>query len=240
MTDMLHALYIPGLTFAWGLAFGFSHCIGMCGIFVASYTAQSSRTVDPSIARRGPGWTAHFLFHGGRLISLVTLGTIAGAAGTLSHRWAAAQGAISIIVGLVMLGLALGFAGIVPALRLPEPNLLGAGGGAPRRLFIRVLRSERTLKPLGIGIFVGLLPCGLTYQALIVAAATGSVPRAVLTMAAFCLGTVPGLLTLAVFGATLFGGLLVRPAFRDRMTQVAALIMLAIGVAFLWRGWNGF
>jgi sulfite exporter TauE/SafE len=264
------APYIPMLAFSWGLAGGFSHCIGMCGVFVAAYTGptdvsarpSSKGPTSPQVQAGGAATTTappharaigsglrtsalaaggrHMLFHAGRLTSLVTLGMIAGALGSIGHQWAAAQGVVSIAAGVLMVGLALGFAGIMPWLRIPEPDVLGAGGGVLRRLFARALRSDSASRPLLIGLFVGLLPCGLTYQALIPAALSGSIARAALIMALFCAGTIPGLLTFGVAGNLLFGGLLMRPHFRLAMTKVAAFIMAVIGVVFVWRGLGGF
>src|SRR3569833_253078 len=243
--------YIPLLAFSWGLAGGFSHCIGMCGIFVASYTAPSKPiAIDTSrIDRKSEGGTAvaerpkvklhperHIMFHVGRLATLTLLGAIAGLIGEIGHQWAQVQGAISIVAGLVMVGLALGFAGVVPWFRIPEPDVLGAGGGVLRRVFLRALQSENFLKPLFIGAFVGLLPCGLTYQALIPAATSGSVITAMSTMALFCVGTMPGLLTLGLFGNVFLAGGLMRPEFRNIMTKVAAVIMGLMGVVFVMRG----
>ena len=118
------------LAAAWGLAGGFSHCIGMCGIFVVSYAGMPAK----GDARRFVHPERHLLFHGGRLLSLAALGVIGGALGDLSHRWAAVQGAVGVAIGLLMVGLALGMAGILPWLRIPEPDVLGAGGGRGRRL----------------------------------------------------------------------------------------------------------
>ena len=56
-------------------------------------------------------------------------------------------------------------------------------------------------------------------------------------MLCFGLGTVPGLLTLGVFGNALFGGLLTNLRFRTMMTRVAALLMAVMGAAFIGRGW---
>ena len=215
-----------------GLASGFSHCIGMCGIFVVSYAGMPSK----GEARRLLHPARHVLFHGGRLAALALLGLAGGMIGALGHRWASAQGAVSLAVGLVMLGLALGLAGFVPRFRLPEPDVLGAGGGRVRRAYSAVLRSHSALKPLGIGIFVGLLPCGLTYNALLATFTLRPLSGALL-MLCFGLGTVPGLLALALFGNVLFGGLLMRMPFRVAMTRVSALLMAALGLAFLWRGW---
>jgi sulfite exporter TauE/SafE len=216
----------PALVFVWGLVGGFSHCIGMCGVFVIACGA----------AAKGPRVLPHLLFHSGRLLSLLTLGMIAGALGSIDHRWAAAQSAVSIGAGVVMLGLALGFAGVVPWLRIPEPDVLGAGGGLGRRLFVRALRSEHPLRAGLIGLFVGLLPCGLTYQALIPAAVSGSAARGALTMALFGIGGMPGLLTLALLAQTPLGKILSNTPLRQRMTLVSAAVMAVLGIVFFWRG----
>ncbi len=225
MLPLLNTAYF--LALALGLASGFSHCIGMCGIFVVSYAGGPAR-----------GAGRHLLFHGGRLAALMGLGLAGGAIGALGHRWASAQSAVSLVVGLVMLGLALGLAGIIPKFRLPEPDILGAGGGRLRRAYLQVLQSKHALKPLAVGVFVGVLPCGLTYNALMATFTLRPLSGAGL-MLCFGLGTVPGLLALAVFGQSLLGGLLTRLPFRVAMTRVSALFLAALGAAFLWRGWAG-
>ena len=227
---------IPWLVFSWGLAGGFTHCIGMCGVFVASYSGLAAQ----GSTRRFLHPERHVLFHGGRMLSLVALGTIGGLVADITHRWSFAQGAISLGAGVLLIGLALGFAGIIPWLRIPEPDILGAGGGFGRKLFVRVLKSQNVWKPLMIGVFVGLLPCGLTYQALLLGALSRGPAQGALTMALFCLGTIPGLLTLGLFGGAVFGGLLTRPGFRLGMARISALLMAAMGVAFLLRGWSQF
>ena len=216
------------LALGLGLASGFSHCIGMCGIFVVSYAGAAGR-----------GGVRHWLFHGGRLAALAALGLAGGAIGALGHRWASAQGVMSLSVGIVMLALALGLSGVFPKLRLPEPDVLGAGGGCLRRVYLRVLQSKSVLKPLGVGMFVGVLPCGLTYNALLATFTLRPLSGAAL-MLCFGLGTVPGLLALGVFGQSLFGGLLTKLPFRMAMTRVSAVFMAALGLAFLWRGWANF
>lgn len=228
------------LALGFGLAGGFAHCIGMCGIFVVSVGGLAEKGERRRFA---PG--RHLLFHAGRLISLTTLGALAGAIVGLGNVWAKTQGIVSIGAGVVMLGLALGLAGIVPRWKLPEPDVLAAGGGRGRRLFVRVLQSKSAFRPFLVGLFVGLLPCGLTYTALLTAATAtlshSPTPQTgALLMLLFGLGTVPGLLTLGVAGSALFGGLLLRPAFRQRMTQVAAVVMAVMAAAFVWRGWANF
>lgn len=220
------------LALGMGLASGFSHCIGMCGVFVVSYAGMP----DKGDRRRLLHPERHVLFHGGRLTALAILGLAGGMIGALGHRWASAQAIVSLAVGAVMLGLALGLAGLLPGFRLPEPDVLGAGGGRLRRLYLQVLQSRSTLKPLGVGLFVGFLPCGLTYNALMATFTLHPLSGAFL-MLLFGLGTIPGLLALALFGNALFGGLLMRLPFRLAMTRVSAVFMAALGLAFLWRGW---
>jgi sulfite exporter TauE/SafE len=226
---------IYGLALAWGLAGGFSHCIGMCGVFVVSYAGINS----PNEQRRFAHPERHALFHAGRLVSLGVLGTLGGVIGALGHRYAALESAFSIVVGVLMLGLALGMAGVFPRFRIPEPDILGAGGGRGRRLFVRVLKSHSVLRPLMIGLCVGLLPCGLTYNALM-ATFTLTPWRGALLMLCFGLGTVPGLLALGLFGGALFGGILINLRFRRAMTFVSAAFMAILGLAFLWRGFASF
>ena len=221
------------LALGMGLASGFSHCIGMCGIFVVSYAGMP----DKGETRRFLRPTRHLLFHGGRLAALALLGLAGGVIGALGHRWAVAQGVVSLLVGVAMLGLALGLAGAFPRFRLPEPDVLAASGGVLRRVYGRVLRSRHALKPLAVGVFVGFLPCGLTYNALLATFTLRPLSGALL-MLCFGLGTIPGLLALALFGQTLFSGLLMRLPFRLAMTRVSALFMAALGFAFLWRGWT--
>jgi hypothetical protein len=219
------------LALTWGLAGGFSHCIGMCGIFVVSYAGLPDKN-DPARFRQPE---RHLMFHAGRLISLTTLGLLGGAIGALGHHWATLQSIVSIAAGGLMLALALGLVGLWPRFKLPEPDIMSAGGGRLRRLFLRALRSQSALKPLVIGVFVGLLPCGLTYNALLGTFALRPLSGALL-MVAFGIGTVPGLLALGLFGNRLFGGLLTSLRFRSRMTQVAAALMAVLAIAFVWRG----
>lgn len=221
------------LALGWGLAGGFSHCIGMCGVFVVAYAGvpnkDAPRRIDP---------VRHVLFHGGRLATLAALGALAGTVGNITRGWAHAQGIMSIAAGVLLVGLALGFAGLVPQFKIPEPDIMGAGGGVLRRAFVRVLRSRSVLKPALTGVFVGLLPCMLTYQALFATLTLGPGGGALL-MLLFGLGTVPGLLMLGVFGNAVLGGVLMRASFRTRMTQISAALMAALGLAFVWRGVQG-
>jgi hypothetical protein len=229
------SLYL--LPLLWGLAGGFSHCIGMCGIFVLSCSggpigADGKPRPAPHLLER------HLAFHAGRLIILGALGALAGAIGSLAGfaaHFARTQGIVSIAAGAVMALLALGYVGIIPKLKIPEIDVIGAGGGWGRRIFVRTLKSHNSFRPFLLGLLVGLLPCMLTYTVLIPAAATLSAVKSLFIMLAFGIGTTPGLLTLGLVSGV-FAGLFNRSAFRVAMTRVSALIMLAMAGVFIWRG----
>ena len=53
---------------------------------------------------------------------------------------------------------------------------------------------------MGLGLLLSGLPCGLLYAALAAAAATGSALAGAIVMLAFCLGTIPALIGVALMG----------------------------------------
>ena len=177
---------------------GFSHCIGMCGIFVLGVngdTKSSSQVIWRQV-----------MFQSGRLISFAVIGALVGYLGSLTRfagRYESIQAWSGLITGTILALLALGQIGIFPSLRLPEPDVLGMAGGKGRRLYAQTLRSRAFWQPLALGVFVGFLPCGLTYTAAIAAAGTLSAVNGLLTMCVFCLGTMPGLITLALSQSSL-------------------------------------
>jgi hypothetical protein len=83
--------------------------------------------------------------------------------------------------------------------------------------------------PLLVGLFLGLLPCGLLYSAVIAAVARGGALDGALAVALFGIGTAPALL-----GVSLADELLVRHrALVNRLSQV---VLLAMGAWLLWSG----
>jgi sulfite exporter TauE/SafE len=234
MSISSHGGFASTLIFAalWGLAGGFSHCIGMCGIFVISVNGATGASTRNQALRHGA-------FQLGRMFALCLLGAIAGAVGSLTAfatRAEFAQGVLSAFCGAVLILLAIGYAGIAPKLRLPEPDIMGAGGGAGRKLFLNVLRRRDWLQPPLVGVMVGFLPCGLTYSILFWAAASQSAVRGALTLLIFGLGTIPGLFALSMFGHR-FSELLGSVRTRLSMTWIGAAVMMIMGAMLIWRSW---
>jgi sulfite exporter TauE/SafE len=80
------------------------------------------------------------------------------------------------------------------------------------------------------GLFTGLLPCGLLYGMLALAASTRDVVQGLVAMVAFGLGTVPAM------AAAGLGGSLLGLAARRRLHSVAAWCLVLTGLISIARG----
>ena len=98
------------------------------------------------------------------------------------------------------------------------------------------LFTGRYLMPVAktylLGLFWGVLPCGLVLSALLLAAAAGSVVGAGLTMLAFGLGTAPLGLGIGWAGRQVKPG----PQWTARLRPAAAIIVLLFGLQMTLRG----
>ena len=157
-----------------GLAGG-PHCVAMCGAACAGLgRAADSR----SAAALGS-------FQLGRLLGYATLGGVAATAvqgiGWLGSHTAALRPIWTLMqVAALILGLLL-------LVRARQPLWLDLPA---RGLWQRLHRFSGTRSgPLLLGAMWSLLPCGLLYSALLVAALAGDAWSGVLTMAAFALGS---------------------------------------------------
>ncbi|HYN41052.1 MAG TPA: sulfite exporter TauE/SafE family protein [Thermoanaerobaculia bacterium] len=206
-----------------GLLGGFGHCIGMCSPFVLFV----SRRYVPDGAGRGAAFLAQIWYTLGRVVTYAILGALAGALGgavQLAGSLLGIQRAASVVAGAALVLWALAaLSDLVPG--------FSAGG----KLFGRVagaLRGRVPGHPFATGLFLGLLPCGLLYSAVIAAVARGGVLQGALALAVFGLGTAPALL-----GISLADELLARRrSFVNRLSQ---LFVLAMGAWFLWTGLAG-
>lgn len=208
---------------ALGLLGGFGHCVGMCSPFVLFV----SRRYAPPPAGRSAAFTAQLWYTAGRVVTYAVLGAVAGALGGVVQMAGALLGvqrAASVVAGGVLVVWALvALSDLVPGLET---------GGS---LFARVagrLRGRVPGHPFAMGLFLGLLPCGLLYSAVIAAVARGGAIEGAVALALFGAGTAPALL-----GVSLADALLARNrAVLNRLSQV---FLLAMGAWFLWAGLSG-
>ena len=196
---------------------GSAHCVGMCGGFVALLGVGGE-----GVARRQ---AAYFL---GKTGMYAAFGAVAGAAGlALREVFAGVSGVVAVGLGGAMVAAGLAVCGVAWRRR-------GEGGGrvAARLgpLVGRVMASQKPGALVALGAVNGLLPCGLVYGMLAVAASSGSPGRGALTMAVFGLATLPALALVGAFGSRL------RPSRRVWMQRLAGVLIVGMGLLTVARG----
>jgi sulfite exporter TauE/SafE len=216
MITLVGAVFVASLL-------GSAHCAGMCTPFVCFYAGADARA---------SGW-GHLAYNGGRLVSYLILGAIAGAVGAgiqqvgygvgISRAAGSVAGILMIVWGVVQLL-------VVRGIKVPTPTPLA---GAQRWMAAR-LRDVKDLAPtaraLTVGLLTTLLPCGWLYAFVITAAGTGSIPDAMLVMAVFWTGTLPMMVAIGVGIRRIAGPL------RDRLPVFSAIVLVVIGLYSLSGG----
>jgi len=208
----LSAAFLAGLL-------GSAHCVGMCGGFVALLGVGGDAR---GVARRQAAYFA------GKTGTYAAFGALAGAAGlALREVFAGVGGVVAVALGVAMVMAGLAVCGVA---------WRRGGGGAGRLasrfgpIIGRLVSSERPGALVALGAVNGLLPCGLVYGMLAVAAGTGSAGRGALTMAVFGMATLPALAVAGTFGARL------RPSRRVWMQRLAGALVVAMGLLTVARG----
>lgn len=209
-------LTLAGAVFVASLL-GSAHCAGMCGAFVCFYAGADARA---------SAW-GHLAYNGGRLVSYLLLGSLAGAVGAGVERVGTGVGvarAAAVTAGILMIAWGIMTLLVQRGIRLPTPAPFV---GAQRWLANR-MRDVRDFPPvaraLTVGLLTTLLPCGWLYAFVVTAAGTGSVRDALVVMTIFWAGTLPMILAIGVSVRKLAG------PFRDQLPLVSALFLVVIGL----------
>jgi sulfite exporter TauE/SafE/copper chaperone CopZ/plastocyanin domain-containing protein len=213
-----------GMLFVIGLITSV-HCAAMCG------GINLSQCIPPMAARGAVGkqWEAllpSILYNGGRVLSYTTVGSIAGAFGsviTISGRF---QGAAQLAAGVFMVIMGINMLGIFPALRRFNLHM--------PRIFAKKIDEQKAAhkNPLLIGILNGLMPCGPLQAMQLYALSTGSPIAGGISMLLFSLGTVP-----LMFGIGALSSILSKK-FTRRVMKLGAILVTALGMAMFANGWN--
>ncbi|MCC6317895.1 MAG: sulfite exporter TauE/SafE family protein [Gemmatimonadaceae bacterium] len=192
---------------------GSMHCAAMCGGFVCLYAGE----------RRGAA--AHLAYNGGRLVSYVGLGAIAGLAGSTVDGAGAMLG-VSRLAAIVS-GVLLVTWGVSLVLRAHGVRVGAGSVSFASRWMGPALARTRHASPVAragtIGLLSTLLPCGWLYAFVATAGGTGSVAGALGVMIAFWAGTVPAMLAVGAGLQRLTG------RFRTRLPLVTAVAVIVIG-----------
>jgi len=198
--------------FALGIVGG-AHCVAMCG-GVASLLGSAA-----------PGGARYVVaYNAGRVLSYTVLGAAASALGTLSSDFDAARFLLRALAAVCMLVVGLHLVG------LPTPAKTLESLGAPlwRRIAPvakRLLPLRSPLHAIALGAVWGLMPCGMIYAALALAASAQSPSLGAATMAAFGVATLP--VMLGAFAAARTVGARVANGW---VRRGAGIVVLGLGV----------
>lgn len=213
-----------GLIFVIGVLASF-HCVGMCGGLVVTYTATCSAN-----DQHGRSFLPHLQYNLGRLISYTAIGSILGGFGSFFGVSITFTGALTLIVGVLMILMGLSF--------LTEWKWLRGFEVGPLSRVARFLYGQQgrsgSRAPLLIGLLNGFMPCGPLQAMQLYALASGSVTRGALAMAVYALGTVP---LMFGFGSAL--SLLSRERVNSIM-RVSGAVVIVLGLLMVNRGLANF
>ena len=219
MTDLLAALTTALLA---GLL-GSAHCLGMCGgisgLFALHSSVRGLRLQLPMA----------LTYNLGRLFSYMILGFAVAALGSrIGGLTPAAAGPVRLVAGAVIILIGLQVAFNIRALGFLE-RLGGIAWSRISPLAGRLLPVTSLPRALGLGLLWGLLPCGLVYSVLLVAATSTQAADGALIMLAFGIGTTPAML-LTGLGAARLAQLM-----QDRRTRLGAgLLIVMLGILTLF------
>lgn len=203
---------------------GSLHCAGMCGGFAALCGGARGANARGVMGQVG--------YNGGRLVSYVALGALAGALagrfdavaeGLVGVQWVATWALVAALVVMALRELGLRRRALVG---IDDP---GARPGPATRLRARVaglLRRPGAGPALAVGLLSAVLPCGWLWAFVAVAGTTGDAAAGALVMAVFWVGTVPALVV--VGGLARLVGDRVR---RHARVLTAVALLVAAGVA---------
>ncbi len=218
-----------------GGVLGSAHCVGMCGGFALSIGAHAGG-LRQNVVRQ-------MVYSAGRISTYATGGALVGYAGLQLVRdgspWVNVQAVLALVAGALLV-----FQGLSAAGLMPRRAANSAAGCLAGTLVGQFLRGPALHHAFFAGILTGLLPCGLVYAFLALAASTTHALMGLVVMVLFGLGTVPVML-LTGCGASVLS--LAARAHLFRVAGVAVAITGAISIArgmgFLhvhgWIAWSG-
>jgi sulfite exporter TauE/SafE/copper chaperone CopZ len=206
-----------GLIFTLGLLTGF-HCVGMCGGFVLSYTAEDARAGRPPLL-------SHFFYGAGKTLSYTAIGAGFGWLGAFIAFTPMLRGAAGILAGAFLIVFGLNMLGLFAPLRRFRLGL-----PAPLRAFVEREASGRQ-RPFAIGLLNGLMiACGPLQAMYVMAAGTGSALEGAKMLFAFGVGTLPVLWAFGALSSVLSG------ALTHRLLTASGVIVVVLGAVMINRG----
>ena len=209
-----------------GLTAGFSTCMALIGGLVLAVSARFSK--DNHHLTRWQKFQPHLAFNIGRVVGFGVLGGLLGALGSVLQLSDRVIAMLTLVVGLVMLLIGIKITEISPRIARFTPTL-------PRFLQWKRGDALRSSPPLVGAVTSGaltfFLPCGFTLAMQLAAMNSGSFGAGALIMAAFALGTAPGLLGIGGLTSVVHG------RFAKVFFATAGVLVIGLGIFNLRTGY---
>lgn len=233
------------LVFSLGFLGSFGHCFPMCGPLGLAFALPVNPPPDhvPGDRSIAPNpWRFQLLLNGGRVLSyglggaaIGWVGSVLLAGGQMAGLGSPLRQGLGLLTGgmLVWFGLGQVSPGLLPPLPLLNPMVQAPWHQRLQRTMGHLAQGSSPLRPLGLGLVWGLMPCGFLYAAQLRAAETGHWLQGAAILLAFGLGTCPTMVGLGLWA----GGL-----GHDRRSQLFRLggwVTLAMGLLTLVRTAGG-
>lgn len=212
-----------GLIFAIGILASF-HCVGMCGGFVAAYSAAEIEK------GRKASLKIHAQYNLGRLISYTLSGLLLGAFGSIVQINGTISGLLLVAAGVFMMIMGLSLLTnwrILDKIKLKMPRFVG-------KIIRQSPESSRPKGPFIIGLLTAMMPCGPLQAMQLYALGTGNPWQGGLSMALYAAGTIPVMLA---FGG--FISLLTRERIKN-LLKISGAIVIVLGLMTAARGASDF
>lgn len=197
------------------------HCLGMCGPIALAVPA-----VGTSERSRVFGILTYNL---GRILIYGLIGAIFGLLGSTINLMGFQQYFSVILGSLIVMAVLVPWA--LKKIDIVQKPLFGAIVKM-KGLFRKQFEKGTFGAVFVIGVFNGLLPCGLVYMAAAGAVVVGEIYQGALYMMLFGIGTLP-----VMFGLPYIGKFM-KNSIRSRLRKLVPVTMLAFGILLILRGSN--
>jgi sulfite exporter TauE/SafE len=198
---------------------GSFHCVGMCGPLALALPLSNNTAAAKFFGA--------LIYNAGRIVTYTVFGLIFGLIGKTASIFNFQQW-LSIITGSVILMFII----------IPKKYKIQSTASFYTNTFFTRIRMElgrlftqkNNASLFIVGLLNGLLPCGLVYMAIAGAIAAGDIWKSALFMAAFGLGTLPVMWSIAFFGNY------IGVAFRQKIRRIYPYMMTLMACLLILRG----
>lgn len=211
--------------FLIGLVAAFSTCMAVTGGLLVGMAAKYNEA-NPHLTGL-QRFRPHLYFNIGRIIAYTVLGGLVGALGSVFSLSPKLNGLLIIFVSLIMISMGLQLLKLFPKLRGFQPKM-------PKFIANEVLKmaNEKKSLPFFFGASTFFFPCGFTQALQLYVLSKGDFTTGVITMLAFSLGTLPGLLSVSAISSFAKG------SFKRYFLKFAGVLVIIFGLSNVNNGFN--